>query len=597
MQQDKQYLEEDDHSSVEHEENEENSREGEVDFSSLDRHELYQKIREMGEEEDIFSVRTSFEKAVAAYKAIMEEELQSGREKYVAEGGVPEEFVGVKNELDDKVIEADKAFHKKLYELRKKKENEQQENLKTRLQLIEELKSLSEEAGDMSLRFQQWHDIQNKWRNAGSVPSTSRSEVYNNYRHYNNLFFSQVQLSREFRELDLKKNVELRNELIKEAEALKENVEIGKALREYKRLSQRWKDTGPVPAEEKDELWNRFRQAGDVLFEKRKQALVDREKQKEVNLEKKKALVEKMKELTIDVPQDFKGLTDCLNKSEALFTEWKGIGYVPESDNGKTWKEFRNLRSVLFRERDSFYANRREVFQKNLAKKTELCEQAEALKDNQDWQETARKLKRLQDEWKKTGPVSKKHSDKIWKRFRSACDAFFNSREAAKGAKEQELQANVAVKQEFLDSLNTVTLSGEPREMLNQVGELKKKWEELGQVPHAERKNLDKAFEERMNAFYGQIKEETKEDPKLFQTLEYEQILSTPQGEQKLLKEKRNIQDKIKKLEAEIIQIENNLGFFRNSKGNPMVKEFEEKIEREKEELRNLKAKLKIMPV
>ncbi|HEU4717230.1 MAG TPA: DUF349 domain-containing protein [Bacteroidia bacterium] len=569
----------------------------EEDFSSYGKNELLQKMEEAAGSPDPEHVKGTVNKLKEVFRELVREEMEAKRRAWeTSKEDEHDVFMPAPDAVAEKFEELLKKYNQKRSELRRQKENEQRKNLALKLQLIDDLKELAESSESMHKAFERLQELQEKWRQIGPVPQANVSELRQNYQHHLDRFYDMVKISRELRELDHKKNQELKNELIAKAEALKDEPSVRRALSQLHELHEQWREIGPAPKEVNDSLWDTFKAASDKVHD-RKQALLEDNKVKQVeNLALKTELCVMMDAEAEKTYDSHKAWQDANEKVEALFAEWRKIGHVPKEDEGKAWKRFREARQKFFRSREMFYAKQRDEFKKNLDAKIALCEKAEALKESKDWKNTALQFRRLQDEWKKIGPVPRKLSDKTWQRFKAAADAFFEGRNKQFAEADAAMKENVTVRETLIAEAAATVLDGDLKVSRDIIASFQKKWGEMPQVPRSETERLGRSWKEAMDKLFVQLKEKGG-DENMVQRMRYDQLKQTEKGRDQIYRERMAIQDKIKKLQNEINTLETNLGFFSKSKGGQsLVADYQAKVDSAREEVVRLKAQLKMIP-
>jgi hypothetical protein len=577
----------------------ENTEQGisENEIAGWSKKQLADKLSEYLETEDIHSVYALAKLLKSNYDEIAKEEYDQKLKEFMQDGSLAEDFEPKADPLDERVNTTWKNILAKKTTQQKQKEKLVQENLSTKKLIIEELKELLKGNHNFATSYQKFQALQSKWRATGKVPMQDHTTLNENYHFLIGKFYDMIKINNELNDLDKKKSVEHKAQLCEKAEQLNTEPSIKKALEGFRALQEEWNEIRNTPKELKDELWNRFKAAGDKIAERQKEHVAKQKVQQEKNLEAKTALclqMEQLGELELGSHKDFK---EASKKAEEIWEAWQKISFVPKSDNGNCWKRFKKARLHFQQRADGFYAKQRNEFSANLEKKAALCLKAEALMESNDWHATAEALKKLQTEWKTIGGVAIKDSDKIWNRFRKACDTFFERKKNQVVELENALAANVQVKESFISK----TEAFQPLEDINQnMEELKKlqeEWAQLGEVPFKEKDRLNNAFGKAVEKLLERIKTVTNIDDKLFHRLNYEQKLKSPQGAEQIKKERFALQDKIKKLKAEADQLETNLSFFgKSKKANPLLTEYTEKLEKIKDEMKELTVKLKTIP-
>jgi len=582
----------------EHDEDTHEDLHPEEHFTGLGKDELLAKMEEAHAGADPEHFRHTVRKLKDAYRELSKEELEAKRRAWEAQKeDEDDEFAPAPDARDERFEELLRKYNFRRTEYRRDREKMLKQNLQVKLGIIEELKQLHETSDSMQKAFDKLQDLQQRWRETGPVPQGYADDLWKSYHHHISRFYDVVKISRELRELDMKKNQELKEELIKKAEALKDEPTVKTALNQLRQLHSKWREIGPAPKDANDALWERFKVASDKIHERKGELEAELRVKREANLAAKTALCEEMEAFSAKTHDSHKSWQDANKACEAIFERWRGIGFVPKEDEDKTWKRFKEARNKFFRNREAFYAKQREEYKKNLDQKTELCAQAEALQNSTDWKNTANAFKKLQDKWKTIGPVPRKHSDKIWKRFKAAGDKFFESRGKQYAEADAAFKQNVTARETFIASLADVQLGDDMKANKEQVRKLQEEWNALGEMPRADRPRLENAFREAMGKVYEQLKEKAGGDETLLQRLKYEQLQQTERGRDQLYRERLHLQDRIKKLQGEIITLENNIGFFGKSKGaQSLVTDYQTKIDNAKAEVTQLKAKLKMIP-
>jgi predicted DNA-binding protein YlxM (UPF0122 family) len=583
--------------SQEQEHFEEESNELVEDFSSWDKKDMLEKLQGIitadeieGNTQIVLTLRDLFRMQVREYHEIKLKE-------YVEQGGLAEDFEGVKNEDDQRFEELLKKFFQRKKEIRIQREKELIRNLTIKKDIIEDLKKLAQTSENLSEAFQAFHELQAKWRETGKVPQADAENLWQNYKFYVDRFFDVVNLNKELRDLDASKNLELKTILCQRAEQAVSEPNLRKALNDVKSLKEEWKDIGYVPKSEADLLRERFMNAVNLVAQRQKEHSEGVKVQLDQNLRAKVLLCDEMEKLLEFQPQTHKSWQEETAKAENLMAEWKKIGFVPKSDNGETWNRFKSLRKRFYGEREKFYDQKRDVFTANLKAKTDLCEKAEALKDSTDWDKTANELKNLQARWKQTGPVAPKHSDKIWKRFRAACDEFFENKAKASEAKNSFLKLNALKAKEIITKVEDFQPTEDAAANTEAIKAFQEEFRQIGDLNPKEKEDLNFKFNNALDKFFGKIKDKTGEDSAEIHKLRFENLLQSEEGKNKIRKDRRALEDRIKRIQAEVTQMENNMGFFAKSKNaGSMLSDFQNKIDAGKAEMKKLKDILNRMP-
>ena len=460
-------------------------------------------------------------------------------------------------------------YKKQRAEYNKQQDAQREENLAAKQAIIEELKALVEEPGDMKEAFPKFRDIQNRWREVGPVPQQSFRDVNDTYQLYITKFYDLVDINRELRDLDFKKNLEAKTAFCEQAEALAENENVVEAFKELQKLHEQWKDLGPVAKEYRDEIWERFRAATSVINKRYQAHFEDLKEQQVKNLEAKTALCEEV-EAIADKEITSSTQWNTLSKEiEEIQAKWKTIGFATRKDNQKIYDRFRAACDKFFERKRASLTEFKDSMNANLEKKMAIIEEAESLKTSTDWKATTDRLIELQKQWKEIGAVPRKKSEQIWKRFRAACDEFFTARDN-RPAGQGNLGANLTAKKALIEEIKAY--SGDE----SAAAEFAKKWSEIGFVPFKEKDALNAAYREAMAEKFpgfggrGQRRQQSAGS------------------------EKDRLKEQFNSLQQEIQTYENNIGFFSLSKGAEKLKaQMQEKIDAAKERLDALKLKIR----
>lgn len=507
----------------------------------------------------------------AFYKKLIKAKSEAGIDPESAEEnpftGIEEAFKAYYN-----------AFKKEKAEYNKAQEAERERNLALKQAVIEDLKQLLEKQEDVKVTFPEFRSIQDRWKAVGPVPVQNFRNLNETYQLYVEQFYDMVNINRELRDLDFKKNLEAKTAFCEEAEALAQRSDVVEAFRELQKLHEQWKDYGPVEKQYRESIWERFKAATAVINRNYQAHFEGLKEQQEANLVAKTALCEKAEAIAAAEMANANEWNAATKTLEEIQKEWRGIGFASKKDNQKIYDRFRAACDAFFARKKEFYAGFKESINENLARKLAICEQAEALKDSTDWKATADTLIDLQKQWKEIGAVPRQKSDALWKRFRAACDSFFEARD--KQPKDaNDYYGNLKAKQRLIAEINAYELSGDAEADAEAGSKFSESWQAIGFVPFKEKDRIAQAYREAMakfNAGRGAFRRQRPE--------------RTPMTEKERLVKKYN------QLEQDIVTYENNLGFFARSKNaEPLIRQMEERIAKAKEELRSLEAEIRSM--
>jgi hypothetical protein len=568
--------------------------EEEEHFDSFDLTKIYQKVKEILDENKLKEFRKSFANARRRYKEIFEEERNRVYQAFIDAGEKAEDFKFTLTQDMIKVKEALNTYQDRLTEMRRKEDAELQMNLMSKRDIVHELKDLISNESDIKKAFERFNALRNRWKETGPVPAQHSNELWNNYKFFSDKFYEFVEINKELFEVELQKNWETKENLVQRVEGLLDMPSIQNSIATLHAIQKEWREMGPVHKDKSEELWTRFKLAVDNVYKRRDEYLKGRDEKRHENLALKTAICEKAELLAKAEYPKMSDWKEKENELKALDEEWKKIGRVPTKFNDTIWERFKLARKDFFKQKYNLLKHVREELQQNYAAKIKLCEAAEALKDNTDWKETSQKLIRLQGDWKKIGPIERKKSDEVWNRFRAACDHFFQAKEqfnAGQGDRETE---NLAAKQAIVDAVLAYTPAETIEENLIYINEQRKAWNAAGFVPIAQKQKIDNAFEDAINGLMGKLNIDKDKKFRLEYKMKLEQMIHSPQAEKLLSEERSFVGNKLRKLQEEVAQLENNSGFFGFSKGanvDAMKKTIQEKIDHLQVEIGHLEDK------
>ncbi|MGB5227739.1 MAG: DUF349 domain-containing protein [Eudoraea sp.] len=518
--------------------------------------------------------------------------LEHKKEDFIAKGG---------NEIDFRYNSVTKRQFNEVYsEYRDKRnayyknlEQNLNENLAIRLEIIAELKGLVNVEEDINTTYRNFKGILERWRNAGPIPRNNYNDVWRTYHHHIEIFYDFLHLNRELRDLDFKHNLEEKLKLVECAEALAEEEDLNKAFRELQTLHKVWKeDIGPVDKEHREEIWERFSNATKVMHQRRQDYFKDLDKVYEQNLEKKKSIIQKIVEIGSHIASNHKDLQQQIRDIEEQRDAFFKAGKVPQNVNEQTWTDFKEAVRGFNRNKNAYYKKLKKDQQDNLDKKRDLLSLAQSLKDSEDWDTTTSEMKRIQREWKTIGHVPRKYSDKIWNDFKNACNHYFDRLHAIKNKAHGEESANFDKKFACLEKLKAFELSGDKDKDLTTIKSFIEEWKSYGRVPF-NKKNINAKFNTILDAIFKKL-DVSRQESELMKYGDKLKKLANADNERALIHERTFIRRKIDESLNEIRQLENNLLFFSNtSSDNPLVKDVVKNIDRQKETLATWKAKLK----
>ncbi|NCB68382.1 MAG: DUF349 domain-containing protein [Bacteroidia bacterium] len=514
---------------------------------------------------------------------------------FLENGGEEHDFLPLKDELEDELRNLLNDYRTKKAAATAQKEKEKENNLIQKQHVLEQMKSLVESNDDVSAHINEFRALQQKWKSIGHVPAQSATELWKQYNTYQEAFWDLIKINNELREYDFRKNLEAKTLICEAAERLAGETDVVSAFQTLQKLHEEWHELGPVARDLREEIWTRFKNASSIVNKKHQSYFEGIRELEDKNLELKNALCEKIEAFDYS---DFKTYKQWDEGTQTLLgwqDEWRTIGFAPRKANQKIFERYRKACDSFFAAKAEFYKESKNQLNQNLDKKKALCEQAEALKESTDWKETSNKLIQLQKEWRTIGPVAKKHSDEIWKRFISACDYFFEQKgKNTSGLKNQETE-NLEQKKQIIEQIKAVEKGTDPGENLAKLRDLMAEWNKIGHVPFKEK---DKIYKEYKTAIDKQF-EILNVDASQRRLDNFKNNLKdmSTKGENKLYREREKLVRAYEHLKSEIAVYENNIGFLSSSskKGGGIIKEMERKIETLKEESRLIEQKINLI--
>lgn len=555
--------------------------------------EVVAKVKELAEA-DAIPEKQELDALKQAFYKIHKADVAAARAQFVENGGEPEAFLPAPNVLEDEFKAAMNVIKQKRAELQAEQDRLKEENLKKKQDILERIKALNATPEEANQGYKEFKELQAQWKELQPVPAEKVNELWKTYQLYVEQYYDQLKLNNEFREYDFKKNLEIKTRLCETAEKLSEETDVISAFQQLQALHQEFKETGPVAKELREEIWARFKAASTAVNKRHQQFFEDLKKKEEENLARKTALCEKIE--AIDTAA-IKKVAEWESQTQAIIElqkEWRTIGFAPQKMNVKIFERFRNACDRFFTEKAAFFKRLKEEQAQNLAKKTELCEKAEALKDSTDWKATADQLMQIQKEWKAIGAVPKKYSESLWQRFIGACDYFFEQKNKNSASQRSEEKGNLQKKEAVIEKLKALLDNEEETENDKQaaVKELMKEWNETGHVPFKDKDRLYKTYHDIVDQLFKALNMSASR--RKLDNFKNSLKNDAKEGGQGLPRERERLMRAYEIKRNEIKTYENNLGFLTCSskKGSNLLNEMNKKMEKLKEELQLLKEKI-----
>lgn len=572
----------------------ENEVEPEVDYSAMTREELLAALNELMQE-NVNKIRNRVSAIRNQFTTLNKEVEKQAFEAFLAEGGNKDDYKGVNDPVAEAFYKVVDTYRSRRQKMQEEQEAVKQRNLEAKRQILDELRALNEKDSEsLKQTYDEFNAIQEKWKAIGEVPREQMNDLWQNYHFLIEQFFNKIKITRELRDLDLKRNLEQKIQLCERAEELIVETSVMKAFKTLQELRAQWKEIGPVPQEQNEETWQRFNNAANKIDERRKEYYDQRKEELEQNLLAKQALIEKANELTQELPKSTREWNDTTEALDKLLNLWKSIGPVPREQNEEIWNTFKGTIDKHYADKKQHFGQMRDEQTENYNKKVALCLKAEAIAKREDWKNATEELLQLQTEWKQIGATSRKVSDKVWHRFRSACDEFFAKKaEFFKDIRSNESE-NLEKKLAIIEEMKQFQLGENKDENLTAVKDFQRRWAEIGHVPMKEKDRMMGEYRGMLDGFFEKLKISAREA----EENNYRARIRNFNGDAKKFvnNEKQELMDKIEKLRSDLKLWENNLGFLASSKQADLLKaEFEKKMQGARQQIALLESKLRIL--
>jgi len=475
-------------------------------------------------------------------------------------------------------------------------EQEKEKNLEIKLTIIEEIKTLVESQENFNEVYSKFRELQKKWRDLGPVPQARINDLYENYNFAVEQFYDFLKINKELREIEFKKNFEAKTVLCEQAEDLLLEPNVMEAFKTLQRYHELWREIGPVAAEVKETLWDRFREATVTINKKHQDYFEGLRSEQKNNLEAKNALCDKADELGAMVITTHKEWNKRSKDLVELQKVWKSIGFAPKKENNKIYERFRKACDQFFANKREFYLELRKEMDNNLQLKNDLCIQSESLQDSSEWKKTTEDLINLQKRWKEIGPVPRKHSDEIWRRFRAACDKFFQRKGEHFSSIDSKYDGNLKLKEELIAEITAFVPSENPDENFSKLKDFQRRWSEIGYVPIKDKERIQNEYRQALNVHFENLKIDESQRNLIRYRTKLESLQSQPKAEKRVRQERDRFFIRIKQLESDIQLWENNIGFFAKSKNaEAMIHDVKAKVEKAKAEIKMLEEKVRLI--
>ena len=555
----------------------------------LNKEEILARLAEKVQEEPSAELRNEVETLKVAFYKLHRADMEARRTAFFEENGADAEYKSQTDAAEVRFKELYNVYRTKRDEATAISDKEKEENYAAKLAVIEELKQLVDSEEALNTTFAKFHELQARWRSIGQVAQSRVADLYETYNLHIENFYDYVKINKELRDLDWKRNYEAKSALCDQAEALTEATSIVEAFHKLQKLHEEWREIGPVALEHKEALWARFKAASTIINRNHQEHFEGIKAEQVHNFERKSALCEEVEKIVAEAPVSHKAWNKASERVQAIQAEWRTIGFAPKKDNSKVYDRFRAACDKFFEAKHAFYTEAKEDMSKNLEVKNALCERAEAIAESSDWNAATEELLALQTEWKNSGAVSRRYADVVWKRFRAACDKFFERKSKHFSSIDNEYSANLAAKQALLEEMNSATVKS-----YDDIKEFQRRWSEIGFVPIRNKEELQKQYKAALDKLFVVVRGADREQ----QMNRFKDRVNSMRGngEKRLRSEREKLYNRVKQLEQEILTLENNIGFFSNSKGaEALIASVQEKIARAKREMADTIERVKLI--
>lgn len=568
------------------------SEESLTNYAAMDKKQLVEVLQNLAQQ-PVNEVKEDVVRVRVAFAAIRKEELAKEKEAFIAKGNEEAAFAPAADELEEQFKSLYAEIKEKRAAYNAAQDALKAENLAKKREIISKINEIAEDADNVNRQYSTVQQLQQDFKAIGEVPSENDTEVWKSYQVAVERFYDLLKMNKELRDYDFKKNLEQKQALCAEAEALDEGADIVDAFKKLQQLHTSWREIGPVSKEIREELWTRFKNASAVINKNYQSFFEERKANEKKNAEGKEALCVKIEAISTDNLKTYAAWDEATKAIIGLQEEWKKLGFASRKVNTELFARFRKSCDEFFAKKAEFFKRMKDELAANLAKKIELCEKAEALKDSTEWKKTTDALIALQKEWKTVGPVVKKHSDAVWKRFIAACDAFFEEKKKQNVNVHSVEHENLKQKKDIIAQINSILENKETEDAPNKVRELMKKWQEVGHVPYKEKDKVYAEYKAAIDKAFEQLDMKAKKA----RMANFANSINQMSDTGKVYHERERLVRAYEMKSQELKTYENNLGFFnaQSKSGNSLVKEMERKIANIKEEIAMLEQKIKLI--
>jgi len=570
--------------------------EEEVNYALLSKEDLVELMREKLDNPGKGNIRKEVEEIKKVFHEKVAAVLEEKKKHFLDEGGNIEDFKPAEEPVEAAMKELLYKYKGLKAEFTRQLEKTKQENLLKKQEILEGFRLLMENQESFEVTFRKFKDLQKQWFAAGVVPHQNLKDLWDSYNYFVDKFNDYVRINRDLRALDLKKNLELKEQLCERTEALDKDPNVVQAFKVLQKNHARWREIGPVPRENRDEIWERFKRATSLINKKHQDYHSRLKESLHENLEKKVNLCEEVEKIAATVYDTHGAWVDKTNQVLEVQKIWKTIGYAPKKDNNIIYARFRTACDVFFGNKAKFYAAAYDDQKENLSLKLEITEKAETLSKSQDWKETTNELIRLQKRWKEIGPVPRRDSDKLWKRFRAACDTFFDNKSKYFEDIDSTFEDNLKAKEAIVAEMEAFTIKSKRKENIDALKAFQSSFNAIGYVPSSKKQWIKEQFRLAQDSFLEKIGMD-ESDRSIFKfRYRIEGMANAPRADMKLNFERDKLMNKLQQLRNDMAVWENNIGFFKQSDSSEeTIQGFQVKIDEAHKRIEVLERKIRIL--
>lgn len=529
-----------------------------------------------------------------AFYILHNNQLAEELEAFVAAGNSPEAFSATPDENEAQIKDLLAEFREKRNIFLEEKEEERRKNLEAKKRIIAELKTIVDDIDNINVHFPKFQELQQTFKSFGEVPAGTDNDIWKEYQNTVEQFYDRLKMNKELRDLDFKKNLEIKNTLIQKAKELSEIADPIDAFKRLQVLHEQWREIGPVAREIREDIWNQFKEASAVVNKRHQDFFMERKANEQTNETAKTALCEKVEALDFASLKTFADWDKMTNEIIAMQAEWKTLGFASKKMNGTLFTRFRKACDEFFSAKAEYFKKTKEEFKENLAKKEALCEKAEALKDRFEERAAYDEMVAIQKEWRTIGVVRRKQGDEIWKRFCSAVDAFYDSRKRLLNGRRDEESENLKAKKDIIARLAGISEDSERKDVIGTVRDLQAEWQKIGHVPFKQKDTVNSEYRAQLDRLFSAF--DLRESRQRMRRFEGE-VKKMEGDENRIGRERDRLVRALEARQSELNTIENNLGFFnvKSSAGNSLFKDMERKIQKIKEDIEQIREKIALL--